>query len=116
MVAEDASNEPQDDEAAEVEDEWNPINPPGLRNQLISEAGEVNEDMAKMDDLRVPLMSFKDASYLGNVYIGAPKSQPANLVFDTGSEYLIVTSVLCTDKTSGFKFKKYSPITHKLVK
>jgi len=72
--------------------------------------------MRKMDDLRVPLMSFKDASYLGNVYLGAPKSQPAKVVFDTGSEYLIVTSVLCNDKSSGFKFKKWSPITHKLIK
>jgi len=72
--------------------------------------------MSKNEDLRVTLSSFKDASYLGNVYLGAPKSQPANLVFDTGSEFLIVTSALCSDKTSGFRFKRYSPITGKLVK
>lgn len=115
MVSEDVNNNPEDIEAAETEDEWNPINPPNLRSQLISESGEVNEDMAKMEDLRVPLQSFRDASYLGNVYLGAPKSQPAKVVFDTGSEYLIVTSVLCNDKISGFKFKKFNPITHQLI-
>lgn len=47
---------------------------------------------------------------MGQVYIGTPESQPANVVFDTGSEYLAVTSSLCNDATSGnFKFKKYDP-------
>ena len=42
--------------------------------------------------------------------MGSPKSQPAQVVFDTGSEYLAVTSSLCGDKTPGnFKFKKYDP-------
>jgi hypothetical protein len=34
------------------------------------------------------------------------------VVFDTGSEYLAITSVLCDDTTSGnFKFKKYDPLS-----
>jgi saccharopepsin len=33
-------------------------------------------------------------------------------VFDTGSEYLAITSVLCDDETAGnFKFKKYDPLS-----
>jgi len=44
--------------------------------------------------------------------MGSPASQPAKVVFDTGSEYLALTSVLCDDTTSGnFKFKKYDPLS-----
>ena len=44
--------------------------------------------------------------------MGTPKSQVATVVFDTGSEYLTLTSVLCDDKTAGnIKFKKYNPVT-----
>jgi hypothetical protein len=47
---------------------------------------------------------------MGTVYIGTPVSQPANVVFDTGSEYLAVTSSLCDDETSGqYRFKKFDP-------
>jgi hypothetical protein len=44
--------------------------------------------------------------------MGSPVSQPAKVVFDTGSEYLAITSVLCDDTTAGnFKFKKYDPLS-----
>ena len=37
-------------------------------------------------------------------------------MFDTGSEYLAVTSNLCDDESSDvFEFKKYSPETNKLL-
>lgn len=65
------------------------------------------------DDLKlqVPLNSRNDAVYLGTVYMGSPISQPAKVVFDTGSEYLAITSVLCDDNTAGnYKFKKYDPL------
>jgi hypothetical protein len=53
---------------------------------------------------------------MGTIYMGSPVSQPSRLVFDTGSEYLAVTSSLCDDKTSGnFKFKKYDPISGSFV-
>jgi hypothetical protein len=53
---------------------------------------------------------------MGTIYMGSPVSQPARVVFDTGSEYLAVTSTLCDDKTSGnFKFKKYDPISGSFV-
>ena len=58
----------------------------------------------------MPLVSKNDAVYMGTVYLGSPATQAANVVFDTGSEYLAVTSALCDDRTSGnFKFKKFDP-------
>jgi hypothetical protein len=48
--------------------------------------------------------------------MGSPKSQPARVVFDTGSEYLAITSVLCDDEKAGnFKFKKYDPLSGSFV-
>lgn len=53
---------------------------------------------------------------MGTVYIGTPVSQPANVVFDTGSEYLAVTSSLCDDETSGqYRFKKFDPQSQAFV-
>lgn len=64
----------------------------------------------------MPLTSRNDAVYMGTIHMGSPKSQPARVVFDTGSEYLAVTSSLCDDKTSGnFKFKKYDPLSGSFV-
>lgn len=59
--------------------------------------------------LRVPLESRNDAVYVGTLYLGTPASQPVRVVFDTGSEYLAVTSALCDDEKAGnFKFQTYS--------
>ena len=61
--------------------------------------------------MQVPLVSKKDAVYVGTLYMGTPVSQPAQVVFDTGSEYLAISSVLCDDTKAGnFSFKKYDPI------
>jgi hypothetical protein len=80
--------------------------------QLVSETAESSIDNKDDLKLQVPLDSRNDAVYLGTVYMGSPASQPAKVVFDTGSEYLAITSVLCDDETSGnFKFKKYDPLT-----
>ena len=58
--------------------------------------------------LKVPLESVNDALFVGTIYIGSPVSQPARVVFDTGSEYLAVTSALCDDSTAdNYKFKVY---------
>jgi hypothetical protein len=47
--------------------------------------------------------------------LGSPESQPANVIFDTGSEFLIVTSVLCNDRTAAkYKFKKLDPFSNTL--
>lgn len=62
------------------------------------------------------MTSRNDAVYMGTIYLGSPISQPAHVVFDTGSEYLAVTSSLCDDKTSGnFKFKKFDPLSGSFV-
>jgi len=64
----------------------------------------------------VPLTSRNDAVYMGTIWMGSPVSQPAKVVFDTGSEYLAVTSTLCDDKTSGnYKFKKFDPLSGSFV-
>ena len=67
--------------------------------------------------LRVDLDSRKDELYLGTIYLGSPKSQPIKVVFDTGSEYLVVTSSFCKDSTTPkkFKFKQYDPINHDFI-
>lgn len=47
--------------------------------------------------MKVPLESINDALFVGTIYLGSLESQPAKVVFDTGSEYLAVTSALCDD-------------------
>lgn len=66
----------------------------------------------------MPLESRGDALYLGTIYIGSPNSQPAKLVFDTGSEFLAVTSTLCSDETTPekYRFKKYDPLIKDFIK
>jgi hypothetical protein len=84
--------------------------------QLVSEVASAEEDNKNDLNLQVPLSSRNDAVYMGTIYMGSPESQPTKVVFDTGSEYLAVTSSLCDDKTSGnFKFKKYDPISGSFV-
>jgi len=56
----------------------------------------------------VNLESRGDAVYVGTLYLGVPNSQPVKVVFDTGSEYLTITSALCDDQMAGnYKFKVY---------
>jgi hypothetical protein len=83
---------------------------------LVSEKAKADMDEKDELKLQVPLESRNDAVYMGTVYLGSPISQPVNVVFDTGSEYLAVTSSLCDDSTSGtFKFKKFDPTQNSFV-
>ena len=55
-----------------------------------------------------------DAVYAAEMNLGSPISQTVNLIFDTGSEFLAVTSNFCDDDTaSGYNFKRYNPINFK---
>ena len=45
----------------------------------------------------MPLVNYQDSVYVGTIYLGSPVSQPVRVVFDTGSEYLAVTSSLCSE-------------------
>jgi len=65
--------------------------------QLVSESADIKLDLK--DDLqqKVMLESLKDALYMGTIYIGTPISQPIKVAFDTGSEFLAITSSLCSD-------------------
>ena len=66
------------------------------------EAAEIGEKLDVKNDrsLQVPLEYLNDALYVGTLYIGTPQSQPTRVVFDTGSEYLAITSALCDDKAA----------------
>ena len=76
----------------------------------------MNEDVGQDLQLQVPLISKNDAVYMGTVYMGSPMSQPASVVFDTGSEYLTITSALCDDKTAGnYHFKKWDSVGKKFT-
>ena len=67
--------------------------------------------------MQVNLKSKKDSIYQGIVHLGSPKSQPAKVVFDTGSEFLTVTTTLCDDRKAGkFMVKKYDPLTGTFVR
>lgn len=44
------------------------------------------------------------AIYVGQLFI-SDQSQPLRVIFDTGSDYLAITSSLCSSKTFGPKFK-----------
>lgn len=74
-------------------------------------------DVKDDQSLKVPLENLNDALYVGTIYLGFPKSQPARVIFDTGSEYLGVTSSLCDDKESGnFKFRVYDEAHNGFIK
>ena len=57
--------------------------------------------------MRVNLETSDDALYVGTMFLGAPQSMQAKVIFDTGSEHLAVTSALCNNKTAGkYRFNK----------
>jgi hypothetical protein len=62
---------------------------------------KIGVDLKDEIRLRVNLDSQDDALYVGTVYLGAPHSMPARVIFDTGSEHLAVTGALCNDKSAG---------------
>ena len=44
---------------------------------------------------KVQMRNVLNSQYLGKIYFGSPKSQDATVVFDTGSNWLTVTSDKC---------------------
>ena len=85
--------------------------------QLVSESADIRLDIKEDLQQKVILESLNDALYLGTIHIGTPNSQPIRVAFDTGSEFLAITSSLCSDATTPerFKFKKYDPKNQQLV-
>jgi len=49
---------------------------------------------------RVDLKNEDGAGYVGTIYLGSDET-PANVLFDTGSDFLAVTSDLCLDASLG---------------
>jgi hypothetical protein len=50
------------------------------------------------EGIKVELANDDGLGYVGTIYLGG---QPAKVLFDTGSDYLAVTSSLCTDQALG---------------
>lgn len=67
----------------------------------LSASARLGADLKEEKKLRVNLESEDDAVFIGTLYVGAPHSQPAKVIFDTGSEYLAITSALCSNQTAG---------------
>ena len=64
--------------------------------------GDFNYRFLVDEDLEVDLITHKvdmtnilNSQYIGNIYFGEPQSQAAKVVFDTGSNWLTVTSNHC---------------------
>ena len=47
------------------------------------------------EGFRVDMKNVLNSQYLSEIYFGTPISQPATVVFDTGSNWVTVTSDLC---------------------
>ena len=61
----------------------------------------------EMAAFRTPLINDRDVSYLGPVFLGEPHSQPALVVYDTGSDWLTVKSCY-TEKHCNYQYKHTS--------
>ena len=62
---------------------------------------KIGVDLKDNVRLRVNLETSDDALYVGTLFLGAPNSMKAKVIFDTGSEHLAVTGALCSNETSG---------------
>lgn len=52
------------------------------------------------------MINILNSQYLGTLYFGSPNGQRATVVFDTGSNWLTVTSDLCKEcSTQAYKTK-----------
>jgi len=67
---------------------------------------KIGLDLKDEVKLRVNLESQDDALYVGTMFLGAPHSMQARVIFDTGSEHLAVTGALCNNQTAG-KYRFY---------
>ena len=45
----------------------------------------------------IDLINTLNAYYMGTLYLGTPASQKADVIFDTGSPWLVVSSLKCTN-------------------
>ena len=50
--------------------------------------------------VRVELKNDDGAGYVGTIFVGTPP-RPSKVIFDTGSDYLALTSDLCNDPKLG---------------
>jgi len=55
---------------------------------------------------RVDLVFYRDAEYIGDIYLGAPHSQRATVVIDTGSSWLNVKACIDPKHCHKHEFEK----------
>ena len=53
------------------------------------------KDIVLDSGIRLEMTNILNTQYIGQIYLGSPFSQQAKVVFDTGSNWLTVTSDLC---------------------
>lgn len=63
-----------------------------------------------MEGIKFTMINVFNSQYLGQIYFGAPVSQPSVVVFDTGSNWLTTTSAFM-ENTKEFA---YDPTNSKL--
>ena len=61
------------------------------------------KDIVIEDGIRLEITNILNTQYIGQIYLGSPVSQPAKVIFDTGSNWLTVTSDLC-DKCKDWSY------------
>jgi len=71
-----------------------------LDASTVSEAGEGTAPSLSGSGFRVDLNNDDGAGYVGTIYVGSNDS-PAKVLFDTGSDFLALTSDLCLDPKLG---------------
>lgn len=59
-----------------------------------------NKNVVASDGIRVDVSNEDGAGYKGQIFIGSDLT-PATVLFDTGSDFLAVTSDLCLDPSLG---------------
>ena len=76
--------------------------------ELVSEKADQNLDLKLQKNHQIRLQNQDDVIFLGTIHLGMPNTQPVKVAFDTGSEFLVVTSSFCDDATtpSEFLFRK----------
>ena len=66
-------------------------------NQIKNKFSQFIEGVDASSGSRVDMKNVLNSQYLSEIYFGTPISQAATVVFDTGSNWVTVTSDLCSN-------------------
>jgi len=71
-----------------------------MREGLVEEERKETHPTLAASGFRVDLSNEDGAGYTGTIYLGSEEA-PVKVLFDTGSDFLAVTSSLCNDPKLG---------------